>query len=255
MLQDMFSLQDKVIVITGASSGLGRQTAIDCSRQGAIVALVARNREALEATRAQMDTPERHLVLPADVTDPGAAKTVIETVRETLGPIAGFVHSAGISDLIPLGSAKQETMDRFFHINVYAALELTRELCRRRNMVAEGASVVWIASVMGCVGEAAKSLYSATKGALIASARSLAVELASKKVRVNCVSPGAVLTSINAELPYMKDPERRAALEAQHPLGLGTPADISAACIYLLSPAARWVTGQNLVVDGGYTSH
>ena len=106
---------------------------------------------------------------------------------------------------------------------------------------------------MGLVGEKCKTLYSATKGALIAASRSMACELAKNKVRVNVVSPGAIETPINAKLPHMADPELRKKLEEQHLLGLGKCSDISNACIYLLSDAARWVTGQNLVVDGGYT--
>ena len=102
--------------------------------------------------------------------------------------------------------------------------------------------------------EKCKTLYSATKGALIAAARSMACELAKNKIRVNVVSPGAIETPINAKLPHMSDPELRKALEDNHLLGLGECSDISNACIYLLSDAAKWVTGQNLIVDGGYTA-
>lgn len=107
---------------------------------------------------------------------------------------------------------------------------------------------------MGCVGESGKSLYSMTKGALISATRSLACEFAKRQIRVNCVSPGAILTPINENLPHMADPELRKRLEEKHLLGLGKTSDISYACIYLLSDAARWVTGHNLVVDGGYTA-
>ena len=106
---------------------------------------------------------------------------------------------------------------------------------------------------MGVTGENAKSMYSLTKGSLISVARSLAVELAPKHIRVNCISPGAIETPINALQPYMANPDKRAALEAKHPLGLGQTTDISYACVYLLSNAARWITGQNLIIDGGYT--
>ena len=91
--------------------------------------------------------------------------------------------------------------------------------------------------------------------ALQSACRSLAIELAPKKIRVNCVAPGAIMTPINANLPHMADPEKRAVLEAKHPLGLGETSDISNACIYLLSDAARWVTGQTIAVDGGYTAY
>lgn len=122
-----------------------------------------------------------------------------------------------------------------------------------KNVNKQGASVIFFASVMGCVGENAKSLYSLTKGALISGSRSLAIEYAPKKIRVNVISPGVIETPINKNQPYLADPERRKATEALHPLGIGNTDDIAKACIYLLSEASRWLTEQNLIVDGGYT--
>lgn len=127
-------------------------------------------------------------------------------------------------------------------------------MLNKNNTNQTGASVIFIASVMGCVGENAKSLYSLTKGALISACRSLAIEYAPRKIRVNAVSPGVVETAINTSLPYLADPEKRKVTESLHPLGLGTTADVANACIFLLSDSSRWVTGQNLIVDGGYTS-
>jgi NAD(P)-dependent dehydrogenase (short-subunit alcohol dehydrogenase family) len=114
--------------------------------------------------------------------------------------------------------------------------------------------VVFFSSVMGLVGESCKSTYSITKSALLGAARSLAAEYAPKKVRFNCISPGVVETPINRNQPYMSDPEIRKVYESKHLLGFGRTTDISNACIYLLSDASRWVTGQNLVVDGGFTA-
>ena len=107
---------------------------------------------------------------------------------------------------------------------------------------------------MGKGGENGKSLYGMTKGALVSGTRSLACELAKKKIRVNTVSPGVVITPINYNLPHIADPERRAVLEQQHLLGLGETEDVANACIYLLSDASKWVTGIDLCVDGGYTA-
>ena len=117
-----------------------------------------------------------------------------------------------------------------------------------------GCSIIFFASIMGMVGDKGKTLYSATKGALIAASHSMACELASKKIRVNVISPGAIETPINANLPHMSDLKLRKELEDKHLLGLGECSDISNACIYLLSDASKWVTGLNLVVDGGYTT-
>lgn len=247
-----FSLEGKTILVTGASSGIGRQCAIDGSKMGAKVVLIARNEERLAETLSQMEG-EGHLIVAYDLTNGEGLKSVVANIVSKIGPISGILHCAGISDTLPLKLTKTETLDKFFRSNVYSAIELSREVCSIKNVSKEGASIVFFSSIMGCVGESGKSLYSMTKGALIAAARSLACEYAKKKIRFNCVSPGAILTPINANLPHMSDPEKRAILEGKHPLGLGETTDISNACIYLLSDASRWVTGQNLIVDGGYT--
>lgn len=248
-----FSLEGKNILITGASSGIGRQCAIDCAKMGANVVLLGRNEVRLAETLSQMEG-DCHLIVPFDLTNSEGIKAMVSGVVEKLGKLDGVLNCAGISDTLPLKLMKTETLDKFFKSNVYSAIELSREVCSVKNVSKEGASIVFFSSIMGCVGESGKSLYSMTKGALIAAARSLACEFAKKNIRFNCVSPGAILTPINANLPHMADPEKRAILEAQHPLGLGECTDISNACIYLLSDASRWVTGQNLIVDGGYTA-
>lgn len=248
-----FSLEGKTILVTGASSGIGRQCAIDCSKMGAKVILVARNEERLAETLSQMEG-EGHLTVAYDLTDAEGLKALVAGIVQQAGQLHGALHCAGISDTLPLKLMKTDTIDKFFRTNVYSAIELTREICSIKNVSKEGASIVFFSSIMGCVGESGKSLYSMTKGALIAAARSLACEYAKKNIRFNCISPGAILTPINANLPHMKDPERQVILESLHPLGMGKCSDISNACIYLLSNASRWVTGQNLIVDGGYTS-
>lgn len=247
-----FSLEGKTILVTGASSGIGRQCAIDCSKMGAKIVLVARNEERLAETLSRM-VGEGHLSVSYDLTDTDGMKALVADVVQQRGQLHGALHCAGISDTLPLKLMKTGTIDKFFRTNVYSAIELTREICSVKNVYKEGASIVFFSSIMGCVGESGKSLYSMTKGALIAAARSLACEYAKKNIRFNCVSPGAILTPINANLPHMKVPEKRAVLESQHPLGLGKCTDISNACIFLLSNASRWITGQNLIVDGGYT--
>lgn len=130
---------------------------------------------------------------------------------------------------------------------MYSAIELTREVCSVKNVSKEGASIVFSSSIMGCVGESGKSLYSMTKGALIAATRSLACEYAKKRIRFNSSSPGAILTPINANLPHMADPEKKQALTDKHLLGFGECSDISNACIYFLSDATKWITLQDKI--------
>ena len=178
---------------------------------------------------------------------------LVKDIVGKVGPLDGALHCAGISNTEPLKLVGVERLEEFFRANVFGAIELTREICKLKNVNKEGASIVFFSSVMGVVGESCKSTYSLTKGALISGMRSLAVEYAKKKIRFNCVSPGVIETPINSNQAYLKEPELRAQTEAKHLLGIGQCTDISNACIYLLSDASRWVTGQNLIIDGGYT--
>lgn len=253
MSYNPFSLNGKVVLVTGASSGIGRQCAIDCSRMGARVVLIARNEARLNETLSLMEG-DGHLVLPLDLSSSDGLKEKVKEVVGRVGKINGVVNCAGMSSVTPLKLVTDELLDQFFRTNVYSAINLSKEVTRAGNCDKEGGcSIIFFASIMGLCGDKCKTLYSATKGALIAAARSMACELAKNKIRVNVVSPGAIETPINAKLPHMADPELRKELEEKHLLGLGECSDISNACIYLLSDAAKWVTGQNFVIDGGYT--
>lgn len=247
-----FSLNGKTIVVTGASSGIGRQCAIDCSRMGATMVLVARNEERLKETLSSL-TGSGHSYVMADLSDSQSVFEAAKKVNDTVGKVDGIVNCAGISTTLPFKLVSREKLEEFMAANVYSAIELSRELSKVKFMNA-GGSIVFMASVMGCVGESGKSLYSITKGALIAASRSLASELAKRQIKVNCISPGAILTPINENLPHMADPEKRKLLEDKHLLGLGRTSDIANGVIYLMSDASRWITGQNIVIDGGYTA-
>ena len=247
-----FSLEGKTVIVTGASSGIGRQCAIDCSKMRAKVVLVARNKERLKETLSQMEG-DGHIVMPFDLTNFKSIPQIINDIVSQNGPLDGVINCAGISTTEPLKLTTKERLDEFFQANVYSAVMLSKEVCKMKNYNKNGCSIIMFASVMGIVGESMKSSYSLTKGALISGVRSLACEYAKKNIRFNCVSPGIIETPINATQPYMKDPELRAQFTAKHLLGLGKTSDISNACLFLLSDASRWITGQNLIIDGGYT--
>lgn len=247
-----FSLEGKTIIVTGASSGIGQQVAITCSKMGAKVVLIGRSVERLEETKAQL-IGDAHLSVSYDLTDLEHQNELVSNIVSKLGVVDGLVNCAGISTTLPFKFMNPDKVEEFFRTNVYATIELTRQVLNIKNINKQGASVIFFASVMGCVGENAKSLYSLTKGALISGCRSLAIEYAPKKVRLNVVSPGVVETAINRNQPYLADSEKRKYTESLHPLGLGTTEDIANTCVYLLSDASRWVTGQNVIVDGGYT--
>lgn len=251
---NLFRLTEKVIIITGASSGIGRQCAITCSKFGAKVALLGRNEERLKETLSYMDNAELHVICSIDLTNVENVPNVIKDIVSKLGRVDGLINCAGISTTLPLKMMTEEKILDFFSTNVFSSFNITKEVVRLANFSKDGGSVIFLSSIMALVGESGKCLYSATKGALLSGAKSLACELAKRKIRVNTISPGAIETDINKNLPHMADPEKRAALEAHHLLGLGKTDDIANACVYLLSDASRWVTGTNLVVDGGYTA-
>ncbi len=250
----LFSLQNKTILITGASSGIGRACAIMCSQMGATVIGFGRDNIRLGETQAMLHGPEKHLMVSVDLVDHNALEEAMQDVVESKGKIHGLINCAGITATLPLRMMKPAKMDEYYQTNVLAAINLARLITKPAHIATEGASLVFVTSVMATVGESGKSMYAMTKGAILAASRSLAIELAQKNIRVNCVSPGVVETPMSAASPYSKTPESLDHILSLHPLGLGKPYDVAAACIYLLSDAARWVTGTNLIVDGGYTA-
>ena len=249
-----FSLNDKTIIVTGASSGIGRQCAINCSQLGAKLILIGRNTERLKETMSSLDVKNEHLMYPLDLLDYDKLEEVLNDIESKLGTIDGIINCAGISTTLPFRRVTPEKMNLFFQNNVTMGFNLCRLVAQKKLMAKNGGSIIFISSVMGIVGETGKVLYGMTKGALIAGTKSLAVELARKKIRVNCISPGVVISPMSENAIYSKDEESLSKIESLHPLGLGKPEDVANACIFLLSDASTWVTGTNLIVDGGYTA-
>lgn len=247
-----FSLEDKLILVTGASSGIGRQCAIVCSYIGARVALFGRDQVRLEATLRMTKDPDRHVKYAVDLGDYSKVEEIVPEMVESMGKIDGLINCAGISTTLPLNAITPKKMELFFKTNVIGPMNLTRLAVKPSHFSKEGGSIVFISSVMGVVGESGKALYSLTKGALIASVKSLAVELSARNIRVNAISPGVVESPMSQRAIYSKDQESLSRIVGLHPLGLGKSEDIAHACVFLISNAGRWVTGTNLVVDGGY---
>ena len=222
---------------------------------GANLILLGRNKERLDSTHRKLVTNSTVNTFLVDITDYQSLEATIKEAVSKTGKLNGIVHSAGISTTLPLRSIKPNTTEYYLRTNVTSAIELAR-ICTKKNHFSNGGgSLIFLSSIMGVVGEIGKTTYSLTKGALIAGTKSLALELAKRKIRVNCISPGVVESPMSKQAIYSENETSRSRVEAMHPLGLGKPEDIANACIYLLSDASRWITGTNFIIDGGYTAH
>jgi NAD(P)-dependent dehydrogenase (short-subunit alcohol dehydrogenase family) len=251
-MNDIFSLKGKTILITGASSGIGRACAIECSKAGAAILAFGRDEERLAETFDSLEGEGK--AFSVDLTNTDEVDEVMKALEDDGIKIDGVIHSAGISTTLPLRMITPDKIQPLFDVNVSSAIYLSKWITRKKLVPDSGSSIVFLSSVMGSVGEAGKTIYSITKGAVLAASRSMAVELASKNIRVNCISPGVVETPMSDSAVYNRNEDARKKIEALHPLGLGKPEDVASAAVYLLSDAASWVTGTNLFVDGGYTA-
>jgi len=242
---------ERWVVVTGASSGLGRACAQELSAHGARVLLVGRDRSTLASTRDTL-TGTGHETLALDLQNLEAIASEVARIAQDLGRLYGLCHAAGMVETGPLAAMTPETVRKMMTVNVLSGLELARAVARRNVMDPEGGSLLFVSSVYGIVGAAGQSAYSASKGAVTAAVRSLSIELARRRIRVNAISPGLVMTPMTETALAALSREQVAAIEQRHPLGLGTPADVARAAVFLLAPATRWITGIDLVVDGGY---
>ncbi len=243
-------LAGRKFLVTGASSGIGREVSLLLSSLGAVVVGAGRDASRLaklakDATLGPVTTIEAHLEEPES-----ASKLLLEAVAR-VGPLDGFVHSAGQIELRPLKVLSEAGLRRLYQVNVEAALLLAKEF-RKRGNNREGGSIVFVGSVMGLAGDIGLSGYCATKGALIAAVRSLALELAPQGIRVNCVAPGQVVTPMWKQTVEARGEAVVETSRARHPLGLGRPEQVAWPVVFLLSEGASWITGVTLPVDGGY---
>lgn len=244
-----FNLHGKRILVSGASSGLGRAIALGCARMGGELIVSGRDPQRLAATLEELQAISElpHRALRADLTVAAERETVVAALA---APLHGVVHSAGISRLCPARMISQAHLREVQSSNVDAPVLLTQALLKR-NLIAADGSILFIASIAAHIGVAGVGAYSASKAALIAFSRCLAMEVVKRGIRVNCLSPALVQTPLldaTAQVVGSLEAERN-----NYPLGFGTPEDIANAAIFLLSGASRWITGTSLVMDGGLT--
>lgn len=248
-MMNPFSLEGKTILVTGASSGIGRGIAIECSKMGATVALNARNEERLRETLTMMEG-ENHQIVIADI----ASQEEIDRLVAEVPTLDGCVLCAGIPQVCPVKHFKRQDIEDIFSVNTFAPIMITSSLVKKKK-IHKGSSVVLVESISGVfVGTKGDVSYNASKAALNGFLKGAALELAGQGIRINAVNPGLVPTNIlNLTNEMFAETHHTDIMVESYPLKrYGTPEDIAYGCVYLLSEASSWVTGTNLVIDGGY---
>jgi NAD(P)-dependent dehydrogenase (short-subunit alcohol dehydrogenase family) len=242
-MNNPFSLSGKTILVTGASSGIGRGIAIACAGMGAQLILTGRNITRLQETLASLEG-EGHSYIAADLTDAKERTALVEQ----LPALHGVVHCAGVGSRVPCKMLIQEDIDHVLKPNTEAPMLLQAELLAEKKLQ-KGASVVFIASAAATMPVAGNAVYSASKAAMVAYAKCLAQELAPRQIRVNTISPAMVWT----ELALVgASAEQLAEAEKQYPLKrYGQPEDIAHLAVYMLSDASQWMTGSDVQITGG----
>jgi NAD(P)-dependent dehydrogenase (short-subunit alcohol dehydrogenase family) len=244
-----FSLDGKTIFVTGASSGIGRGTAIECAKMGAQIVLSGRNEQRLQETLASLEG-EGHVVVSGDLNE----EDVRQDIVSKMPVINGIVHCAGISQIKMAKFMDSTSLESIFQTNVFSPLMLNTLLLKKKK-IQKNSSIIFISSISGIyrsqVGEGG---YGATKAALAGYVKSLALELSAQGIRVNSIHPGVVETPLLEVSNGTFGEEELENLRQKYPLKrFGKPEDIARCAVYLLSDASNWMTGSNILIDGGFT--
>jgi NAD(P)-dependent dehydrogenase (short-subunit alcohol dehydrogenase family) len=245
--------QGRTVIVTGASSGIGRAIAVELAGRGARVVLLGRNREELLRTEELLTGAPAH-VMELDLQEHAAILPQVRALVEQYGRIYGLCHCAGIVETRPLASLHVDGVRAMLQVNLLAGLELAQIVSRREIMTEDTGAILFMSSIYGSVGMPGQIGYSASKGAVLAAARAMAVELARRKIRVNTLSPGLVRTPMTNKALSALSAEQARDLEMSYPLGPGDPEDVARAAAFLLAPQNKWITGTDLIIDGGYTA-
>lgn len=239
-----FTLEGKTVLVTGASSGIGRGIAVTCSKMGATVVLGGRNVKRLNETLSQLEG-NGHQLATADLSD----MVQVEAMVSELPKLDGIVHCAGIGQRVLCKQLQERDIDDVMDTNFKAPIMLQTEILKQKK-INKSASVVFIASIASESPSIGNAIYSASKGAVISYANCLAVELAPRKIRVNCISPAMVWTDLilkgGVTEEELKEDEQKYPLKRY-----GTPEDIANLAVYMLSDASSWMTGSNVRITGG----
>jgi 3-oxoacyl-[acyl-carrier protein] reductase len=241
----MFDLTNRVALVTGASGGLGSAIARALHGQGAKLVLSGTRREALDALAAELG--ERAFVVPCDLSDKEAVEKLVPAAEAAAGPVDILVNNAGVTRDGLFLRMKDEDWETVMTVNLFSAFRLSRAVLKGMMKRRHG-RIVNITSIVGVTGNGGQANYAASKAGLIGMSKSLAAEVATRNVTVNCIAPGFIASPMTDAL---NDKQKEAILATIPAARLGQGADIGAACVYLASAEAAYVTGQTLHVNGG----
>ena len=245
MAMEQFSLNNKIVLVTGASSGIGEQVALSIAESGGSVIISGRNKERLEAVYNKLPG-DKHIMILADITK----KDELLSLADEIPAVDGVVHSAGVAAYMPTKFIRQADIDYLFDINFNAPVLLTTRLLKKKKIKKPG-SIVFMSSIASKNTYFGGAMYSSSKSALETYSRVLALELASKKIRSNCLLPTFVKTPMVDYAEKTISSESMENFERISPLGFGEPIDVANATIFLLSDASKWITGTNIPMGGG----
>jgi NAD(P)-dependent dehydrogenase (short-subunit alcohol dehydrogenase family) len=240
-----FHLTGKTILVTGASSGIGRQTALECAAMGASLIITGRNQERVNKLLNELPG-SGHVSHLCDLLNSSAISSFVKDIHT----VDGVVHCAGLVKPFPVSFLTREKLDETIHSNFYTVVELTTALFKAQK-INRGASFIFLSSISGQHPHKGGSMYAASKAAVEAFCKTVALEYAHKGIRANCISPAMVKTQMFDDAVSGMSTQSMEEHVAKYPLGVGLPEDVARAAVFLLSPAARWITGTNMVMDGG----
>lgn len=242
-------IQDKKILVTGATSGIGLALCDFLLAKKCSVIAIGRDESKIKSLIENYDDALKFLSL--DLTDYASYSKIFDDILAG-DKLDGFVHCAGIEETLPLTMYNPENIKKIFDINVFSGIELLRYFSKKKYSN-EGCSVVFLSSVMGELGQPGKVGYCSTKSAILGVVKASALELAKRKFRINAISPGVVNTPMTQKLFSQIEDDNIQRIKEMHPLGIGEVEDIVPTITFLLSDYSKWITGQNIKIDGGYS--
>lgn len=239
------------ILVTGASSGIGAAIALGLNALGAAVIASGRDIGRLEETKAKAAAPDLLYLEPKELSKVEGLDKWADTLACRYGKLGGLAFAAGITETKPFLHYEYANALQMFDLLCHAPVMVAKGVTSRRNCVPSGLSIVFVASAAAIAPNKGQLVYGAAKAALVTAAHCMAKELAPRKIRVNCISPGLVKTHMLDAMTAVLGDDFVSREESSYPLGLGEPQDAANMAIFLLSSAAKWITAQNFVIDGG----